>query len=91
MLCSKSSYILIQNPLSDPPTREKYLNRKICPLLAWIDFIFPTTWLLGIKVAINEMTMSFVHVVLGKEDVLYHPVYNTKRRRIGSEAGNVRS
>ena len=53
------AFLSLQNPLIDLPPREKYLNLKIWPLLAWMNFIFPTAWLLGIKVDIAEMTMGF--------------------------------
>ena len=65
------AFLSIQNPLFDPPSREKYPNWKIRPLLAWMNFIFPTAWLLGIKVAIDKMTMGFQGMHIDKRRITY--------------------
>ena len=53
------AYPLIQNPLVESPPRVKYPNWKLCCLLAWKNLIFPTAWLLVIKVVIDKITMGF--------------------------------
>ena len=57
--------------MTDPPAREKYPNWKICQLLAWMNFIFPTAYLLGIKVAIDKMIMSFQGIHIDKRQITY--------------------
>ena len=64
-------FILIQNSLINPPPRAKYPNWKICPLLAWMNFIFPTAWLLGTKVAINKTTIGFQGMYTDKRQITY--------------------
>ena len=63
------AFLLIQNPLINPPAREKYPNWRLYPLLAYMNFIFPTAWLLGIKIAINEMTMGFQGMHIDKRQI----------------------
>ena len=65
------AFLSIKNPLIDPPPRAKYPNWKLCSLLEWMNFIFPTAWLLGIKVAINEMTMRFQGMHIDTRQIAY--------------------
>ena len=37
-----------QKPAIDTPHRSKYPNWKVRPLLTWMNFIFPSIWLLGL-------------------------------------------
>ena len=57
------SFLSIQNPLIDPSPRAKYPNWKIRPLLAWMNFIFPTAWLLDIALAAPNLSIpSFLYL-----------------------------
>mmetsp|Transcript_10595 Transcript_10595/g.12010 ORF Transcript_10595/g.12010 Transcript_10595/m.12010 type:complete len:341 (-) Transcript_10595:756-1778(-) len=53
------AFLALQDPMIAIPKREKYPNWKVRPMLMWMNFIFPTAWLLGIACAIDEMTMGF--------------------------------
>ena len=61
----------IQNPLVDSPPRVKYPNWKVFLLLAWKNLILPTAWLLGIKVAIDKITMGFQRMHIEKRQTIY--------------------
>ena len=52
-------FLSLQDPMIPIPKREKYPNWKVRPMLMWMNFIFPSAWLLGISIVINEMTMGF--------------------------------
>ena len=45
-------------PVSSKTTKD-FPNWKIRPILTWMNYIFPTAWLLGVAIAIDEMTMGF--------------------------------
>ena len=45
-------------PVSSKTTKD-FPNWKIRPILTWMNYIFPTAWLLGVAIAIDKMTMGF--------------------------------
>ena len=53
------AFFSCQNPAIDTPDCSEYPNWKVRPLLMWMNFIFPTIWLLGLCFSIDEMTMRF--------------------------------
>ena len=65
------AFLSIQNPLIDPPPSAKCSNWKTCPMLSWINFIFSTAWLLGIKVVINEISIGFQGMHIDKRQTTY--------------------
>ena len=54
-----NAFFELQDPMILLPRREKYPNWKVCPVIQWMNYIFPTAWLLGIALCINQMTMGF--------------------------------
>ena len=53
------AFLSCQDPIIDPPSRDKEPNWKVRPLLTWMDYIFPLIWLLACAYSIDEMTMGF--------------------------------
>jgi hypothetical protein len=53
------AFFSVQNPAIDPPSRKRYPNWKVRPLLVWMNYIFPLTWLLGKKFSVDEQTIGF--------------------------------
>lgn len=53
------AFLSLQDPMITTPKRELYPNWKIRPLLTWMNWIFPTAWLLGMALSVDEMTMGF--------------------------------
>ena len=65
------AFFSCQNPAIDIPDRSKNPNWKVRPLLTWMNFIFPTMWLLGICFSIDEMTMRFQGQHKDKQRITY--------------------
>ena len=53
------AFLAYQDPAIEPPSKLKYPNWKIRPLLVWMNFIFPQVWNLGQEFSIDEMTIGF--------------------------------
>ena len=53
------AFFALKNPEIETPSRKRYPNWKVRPILQWINFINPLIWLLGIAFSIDEMTMRF--------------------------------
>ena len=53
------AFFSCQDPMMEPPPRDKYPNWKIQPLFLWMNYIFPKMWLLGVDISVDEMTMRF--------------------------------
>ena len=76
-ICSRQYHAMFKaflspkSPLIDPISRSKNPNWKIHSLLAWMNLVFPTAWLFGIKVAIDKMTMCFQRLHIDKRQTTY--------------------
>lgn len=46
-------------------------NWKIKPLLDWMNYLFPSIWLLALSISINEMTMQFQGQHANKRRITY--------------------
>ena len=65
------AFLALQDPMIPLPPREKYPNWKVRPVLQWMNYIFPTAWLLGIALSIDEMTMGFQGRHVDKRRITY--------------------
>ena len=52
-------YLLAKKNLVKPPPKTKNANRKVQPLLMWMEFIFPLICMLGVTFSLDVITMSF--------------------------------
>lgn len=53
------AFFACQDPRITPPNRDKEPNWKVRPLLTWMNYIFPSLWLLACAFSVDEMTMGF--------------------------------
>ena len=53
------AFLACQDPRIESPPRDNHPNWKVRPLLSWMNFIFPTIWLLACAFSVDEMTMGF--------------------------------
>ena len=65
------AFLALQDPMIPIPRCEKYPNWKVRPIITWMNFIFPTAWLLGIAIAIDKMTMGFQGCHQDKKRITY--------------------
>ena len=42
------AFFSCRNPLIETPSRESFPNWKVCPILLWINLVFPMIWLLRV-------------------------------------------
>ena len=59
------------NPMIHSPSRKKFPNWKIRPMLLWMNFLFLTIWLMGLAFSVNEMTMGFQGRHKDKQRITY--------------------
>ena len=65
------AFFACQDARIQVPERKKYPNWKMRPFLKWMNKIFPLIWLLGIALAIDEMTMRFKGQHQDKKRITY--------------------
>ena len=65
------AFFSCQNPAIEPPDRKKFPNWKVRPIIKWMNYIFPVTWMLGIAFSIDEMTMGFKGKHVDKRRITY--------------------
>ena len=53
------AFLACQDPAIDPPSKKKFPNWKIWPMIQWMNSIGPSSVLLGWCFFIDEMTMQF--------------------------------
>ena len=53
------TFLAIQDPAIPNPSRKKYPNWKVRPLIKWMNYSFPLIWLLGACFIIDDMTIGF--------------------------------
>ena len=53
------TFLSCQNPAIENPSRSVYPNRKMRPILKWMNFIFREAWMLGTSYSVNEMKLRF--------------------------------
>ena len=53
------AFLAYQNPAIDTPSKTKFPNWKVRPLILWMNYIFPRAWNLGQEFSIDEMTIGF--------------------------------
>ena len=61
----------IQDPEISTPSRKKYLNWKVRPLVQWMAYLFPLIWLLGACFSIDETKIGFQGMHVDKKRVTY--------------------
>lgn len=52
-------FFATQNPAIETPSKKKYPNWKVRPLIQWLNFINPKLWRLGKSFSVDEMTIGF--------------------------------
>ena len=65
------AFLSCQDLRINSPSRDDDPNWKVRPLLTWINFIFPTIWLLAVAFSVNEMTMAFKGQHRDKKRIIY--------------------
>ena len=65
------AFFACQNPMINPPERKHYPNWKVRPIITWMNYIFPTIWMLGVAFSIDEMTMGFKGKHADKRRITY--------------------
>ena len=65
------TFLAVQDPAISIPSRKKYPNWKVRPLVQWMNYLFPLIWLLGACFAIAEMTIGFQVMHADKKRITY--------------------
>ena len=65
------TFLAIQDPGIETPSKKKYPNWKVRPLLQWMKYVFPLIWILGVSFTINEMTIGFQGMHADKRKITY--------------------
>ena len=65
------TFLAIQDPEISTPSRKKYPNWKVRPLVQWMNYLFPLIWLLGSCFAIDETTIGFQAMYADKKRITY--------------------
>ena len=65
------TFLAIQDPAILTPSRKKYPNWKVRPLVQWMNYLFPLIWFLGACFAIDEMTIGFQRMHADKKRITY--------------------
>ena len=65
------TFLAVQDPAIETPSRKKFLNWKVRPLLDYLTFPFPLIWIVGIGFAIDEMTIGFQGMHADKRHTTY--------------------
>ena len=65
------TFLSIQDPSISTPSRKKYPNWKVRPLVQWMNYLFPLILLLGDCFAIDEMTIGFQGMHADKKRITY--------------------
>ena len=65
------AFLAYQDPAIDIPSKSKFPNWKVRPLLTWMNYIFPQVWNLGQEISIDEMTIGFQGRHVDKRRITY--------------------
>ena len=65
------TFLAIQDPAISTPSRKKYPDWKVRPLVQWMNYLFPLIWLLGACFAIDEMKIGFQVMHVDKKSKTY--------------------
>ena len=69
--CHFKTFLEIQDPEISTPSRKKYPNLKVRPLVQWMNYLFPLIWLLGSCFAVDEMIIGFRGMHAEKKRITY--------------------
>ena len=65
------NFLEIQDPAISTPSRKKYPNWNVRPLVQWINYSSPLIWLLGACFAIDKMKIGFQDMHADKKRITY--------------------
>ena len=65
------TFLAIQDPAISTPSRKKYPNWKVRPLVQWMSYLFPLIWLLGACFPIADMKIGFQGMHTYKKMITY--------------------
>ena len=65
------TFLAVQDPTIETPPRNKYPNRRVRPLLNYMNFLFPLIWIHGIAFEIDETATGFQGMHADKRRITY--------------------
>ena len=65
------TFLAIQDPDIPTPSRRKYHNWKVRPLIQWMNYLFPFIWLLGDFFSFDDMKIGFQGMHADKKRITY--------------------